>query len=186
MTKRTQISIEQKVWLCDRKQRLNETHEQLAREFDRHFGVDWKLTKSTLSGVLKNAHKWKAAHESEGNASKKLKVAREPELEEALVTWLNAVTANTGKVSDQLLTNKAKEIAVEMNITGLTFSHGWIAGFKSRYNVKSYKMHGEAKSADVEGIELARAELPALIDQYALEDVYNYAVARGYSISVQR
>jgi hypothetical protein len=174
MTKRNQISIDQKVWLCDRKQSHKESHDVLSREFDRHFKVDLKLTKSTISGILLQADKWRVAYESEASSSKKVKVAKEPQLEQVMVTWLNTITANSGKVSDQLLTDKAKEVATEMGITGLAFSHGWLAGFKSRYNVRSYKLHGEAKAADVDGVELARTDLPALIDQYALEDVYNY------------
>ena len=67
MTKRNQISIDQKVWLCDRKKSHKESHDVLSREFDRHFKVDLKLTKSTISGIVLQADKWRVVYESEAS-----------------------------------------------------------------------------------------------------------------------
>ena len=84
---RNQLTTEQRLWLCDRKRSTGESHTQLAAAFDQHFKVDMKLSKGTISGILKDLDKWKAAAESYAVENKKLRLAHEPKLEEALVLW---------------------------------------------------------------------------------------------------
>jgi hypothetical protein len=158
--KRIQLSVEEKLWLCERKKSHKETNAQLAVAFDKHFDVTYALTKSTLSGILKDGDKWRAAVAVQaacGKPTKRLRSAKEPQLEEALVTWLTITVSNCGPVSDLLLTNKAKKIAEELGCEGIAFSTGWLRNFKGRYNVKSYKLVGEASSADDECNELRTA-----------------------------
>ena len=60
--------------------------------FDKHFKVNMNLSKGTISGILKDAEKWKDASESYAVEAKKLRLAHEPKLEEALVFWLDTCT----------------------------------------------------------------------------------------------
>ena len=60
---RNQLTVEQKVWLIERRESHKETYEQLARSFDTHFKVNYALSKTTISTILKNADTLKAASE---------------------------------------------------------------------------------------------------------------------------
>ena len=68
----------------------------------------------TISGILKDADEWQDASESNAVEAKKLRLAHEPRLEEALVFWLDTYTSNGGTFTDRLLQMQAQAIAVEM------------------------------------------------------------------------
>jgi hypothetical protein len=51
------------------------------------------------------------------------------------------------------------------------YSPGWLQRFKHRYCMKSYVLHGEAGSANQEGIELARRNLQLLLQDGG--NIYN-------------
>ena len=55
----------------------------------------------------------------------------------------------------------------------LILSHGWLAKWKGRHGVFSVRLHGEAGSADQQGVGRAQAELPGIIGRYKPEDVFN-------------
>ena len=77
-------------------------------------------------------------------------------------------------LQDDLLQEKAKEIAAAANITSFASSNGWLAGFKKRFVISSKGLHGEAADADAAGVEHAQQSLPALLTEleYDKEDVF--------------
>ena len=60
---------------------------------------------------------------------------------------------------------KANEIAQAMGIEDFKASSGWLANFKKRHGIRSFKLHGEASSADMAGVALAKEKLPSLIKE---------------------
>jgi hypothetical protein len=42
---------------------------------------------------------------------------------------------------------------------------GWLDKFKKRNGIRSFKLHGEARSADMAGVALAKEKLPGLIKE---------------------
>jgi len=64
-----------------------------------------------------------------------------------------------------VLISKANEIAEKMNIEDFQATGGWLEKFKSRNGIRSFKLHGEARSANMSGVEFAREKLPALIEE---------------------
>ena len=55
------------------------------------------------------------------------------------------------------------------------FSAGWFARFKTRYNLRNIRLHGEAASADREAVDSFRENLKKLIidEGYSPKQVYN-------------
>ena len=56
----------------------------------------------------------------------------------------------------------------------LILSYGWLCNWKRRHGVFSVHLHGEAGSADQEGVARAQRELPSILNNFRLEDVFNY------------
>jgi hypothetical protein len=55
---------------------------------------------------------------------------------------------------------KANELAQAMGIEDFKATLGWLDKFKKRNGIRSFKLHGEARSADMAGVALAKEKLP--------------------------
>ena len=51
--------------------------------------------------------------------------------------------------------------------------YGWLCNWKRRHGVFSVRLHGEAGSADQEGVARAQRELPSILNNFRLEDAFN-------------
>ena len=98
-----------------------------------------------------------------------------PDLERALIEWIQKAE---GKIiiSAEVIKEKArffwKNIPQYAEKEMPPFSNGWLQGFQTRYNIKSYKQHGEAGSV----AELAEQEIVAIqqaISAYSPQDQFN-------------
>jgi hypothetical protein len=79
-------------------------------------------------------------------------------------------------LTDEILRGKAMQLGPRFEVSAkFGCSPGWLQRFKHRYCIKSYVSHGEAGSANQEGIELARRNLRVLLQEggYEAENVYN-------------
>ncbi|KAI8598473.1 hypothetical protein EDD21DRAFT_382367 [Dissophora ornata] len=54
-------------------------------------------------------------------------------------------------------------------------TEGWLSRFKSRHGLKSYRLHEEAASVDVESLPAAIQDIRTKIAGYQLEDIFNAA-----------
>jgi hypothetical protein len=55
-------------------------------------------------------------------------------------------------VADDLLLEKAKEFGEILGISTLLYSKGWMANFKTRYNLSKFKIVGESASISADDI----------------------------------
>jgi hypothetical protein len=55
-----------------------------------------------------------------------------------------------------VLISKSNEIAEKMNIKYFQATGGWLEKFKSRNGIRSFKLLGEARPANLSGVEFAR------------------------------
>ncbi len=79
--------------------------------------------------------------------------------------WFRQARARGALISDRLLVEKAKEVAVELKIDNFKGSDGWLAGFKARHNIKLQHSKGESGSADLEGVDIARTLVGQIITE---------------------
>lgn len=91
--------------------------------------------------------------------------------------------ANGVAVDGALLKEQALKLARELGISQDSFkaSQGWFERMKARHGLVSIKLHGEAGSADLLGVQSARANLPKLLEErdadgyiYTADDVFNF------------
>ena len=79
-------------------------------------------------------------------------------------------------VLDQMMMEKAKQLAVVLGVEEFKASPGWLQNFKKRHGLLRRNAHGESNSADTSGVELARRAVPKIIEDgsYKPEDVFNF------------
>ena len=85
-----------------------------------------------------------------------------PELEAALVLWVEQQEARGLTIKGGLIKMKAERIGNALNIQNLRLSDGWLASFKEWHMLQDQRMHGEAGSArlkDADAREGLDAEL---------------------------
>ena len=71
------------------------------------------------------------------------------------------------------LSEKAKEIAVQLGFNALRASNGWFDRWKKKHNIKKMTISGE--SGDVSGSTVSswQKRLPEIVRGYGVEDVWN-------------
>ncbi|CAG8851876.1 34465_t:CDS:1, partial [Racocetra persica] len=72
-----------------------------------------------------------------------------------------------------LLQAKAKEFANKFEITGFNASDGWLANFKKRNIISSYRRRGEAGSVPLEDVLKFHLELQDVLRNYEPRDIFN-------------
>lgn len=98
------------------------THENIAELFE--------ISKSTVGDILKNKDKWLAVTESSPDANKKRDRAGEwPQLEEALVIWVNLANEANNTITGAILSQKAVQFAQRLNISDFKSSQASINFF---------------------------------------------------------
>ena len=106
---------------------------EIAAEFDIH--------QSTLSTILMNKVSLKASSTS---GSKNRKRNRDPtwtDVDTALRLWFSAARVQSVPISGEILRSKAEELAAELDpTTRWSCSNGWISRWKTRHNIKQWRI----------------------------------------------
>uniref|UniRef100_H3A9C9 HTH CENPB-type domain-containing protein n=1 Tax=Latimeria chalumnae TaxID=7897 RepID=H3A9C9_LATCH len=77
-------------------------------------------------------------------------------------------------VSGEILKAKAEKFPADLNIDDFKATNWWLDRWKKRYDVVFKRAHGEKKDADIpSAINWIENELPATLQRYKPEDVYN-------------
>ena len=123
-----------------------------------------------ISDILRSSEKWLSLEDS---VSTKKSEGHYGQLEEALWLWFGSIRSRNLAISDEMLRVKAKEFGEVMGITGLTYSSGWLQGFKKRHGIKIRVIHGEAASVDMEVVEEGQRNLRDALHEYVPANIYN-------------
>ena len=107
---------------------------------------------------------------------RKMRIQKFEDMTSNLLSWCQAAfAANLEGLSDALLLEKSRSLAVEMgfeNLDGLNLD--WIQRFKKRHNIKTRKQVGEAGNVDQQSVEDWKASaLPEIKAQYGDNDIFN-------------
>ncbi|CAB4491435.1 unnamed protein product [Rhizophagus irregularis] len=171
---RTAISDEIKYKICNYQiKNPNISHENIAIYFNRLHNINIK--RPTISKILKDRERWLSITNNTSSTYRHREV-KYPSLEQALSIWVKQALSKNMILSDNILREKAKEFAQDLNIAenAIGFSNGWLGGFKSRNNLSKQRIHGESNSAPLSTLPELRAELQELISKYDPNDVFNF------------
>lgn len=131
------------------------------------------MAPSTITSILKKEDAIRAADEN----SKKKRFAKGefPDLENALVKWMNQARNSNVPVGGQILREKAKFFATRLGISNEDFrcSDGWFDRFKKRNNIKFKKVCGESASVSTELCSEWKAKLKTIIQEYEAKNIFN-------------
>ena len=145
----------------------NVTQTELAKRFE--------VPRTTIIGIIKSKEMIQNAIES-GNASKRIRIksSRNEELEQAILIWFKQVRSQNISVIGQLLQEKAREIAAQLQISEFRASNGWLEKFLRRHSITLKSVQGEV--GDINWIEVNNWQQGALQDilkQYSPNDIFN-------------
>jgi hypothetical protein len=114
-----------------------------------------ELKSGTVSGIVKQSEKWLSIADGQETGTR-TRSSKEPELEAALYAWRQHQLQGGGKVRDEDLRDKARELAAAMGINtdrsdkGLSFSSGWLDRFKKRNSIQQSRYNRAKANKDDE------------------------------------
>lgn len=196
----------QKRSLIEEVTRRASTHEPVAcREMalwcKEAFGLMKTPGKSTVARVLKDAKEVSTTRATVGISKKfRTRSGASPRLEHALFTWVCNQYSLRRMISGPMIIEKARRLQEQRNAElpdepklTLNFSAGWLVNFKRRWNLRSFKTHGEGGDADMNAVEQALPDLMSKIRQFDPQNVFNadecglfYKLAPDRTVSLQR
>ena len=139
--------------ICEHKTK-NPTINQntLAAWASKEFGV--KITQSGISLILKKRSELVSLGEAD-LAAKRPRVAKNPQLEEVLATWILQCQTRRVGLSRELIKVKAKSVAERLGIPkdAVKIFDGWKQRFQERNKLLCIKIHSESGLADQEVID---------------------------------
>jgi hypothetical protein len=68
----------------------------------------------------------------------------------------------------------ASDLGLEFDTKEFNFSHKWLAGFKQAFGISRMRLHGEGADANLQSVEIVRKELPPLLADTPLSNIYNF------------
>ncbi|KZW00947.1 hypothetical protein EXIGLDRAFT_761236 [Exidia glandulosa HHB12029] len=145
-TRKTRLyNIDRKAICCYAKAHPEARQEDIAARY----GVE----RSTISKILKQKQKWMSVPEGEELKIIKHRPSKFPALEKRLLIQLKQCARETPPVTltDQLIRNKARDVAKEIGISEDKFkaSSGWVENFKHRHNIRRGVLIGRRRHRNV-------------------------------------
>jgi len=170
--KHTSYTFQQKLEIVSRI-RNGETQAKVSREQG--------IPESTLRGWLKDEGKIRdftdELDQPEGMARKRARTAQDPVVDRALYSWFVEKRADGTPISGPILQSQATQIAQTLHGDSNTLlcSEGWLARWKRRHGIRSVRITGEIRSADVEAAEAFLPQLQAIVEEEDLvaDQIYN-------------
>ena len=134
--------------------------------------LGFRIPASTLNRIRAERDRWFTTLHLE---RRRLRVGLHQDLEDALLTWAHHWLEHNGAITYALLQAQAMEVGRTLNIHGFGYSQGWVNRFCRRHGLALRRRVGEAASANMANVELARNSIPmALANLRARpQDVFN-------------
>jgi hypothetical protein len=113
------------------------------------------LPASTLNSIFAKENEIREQIQKCGNACKKRKTSKEStiaELGTLLFTWCQQARASNIPIDGTILREKAKIIAVQLNIDYFSAYNGWLSRFKYRHGLVFKKLAGESAEVSVKSL----------------------------------
>lgn len=127
------LTNEQRQALCIKAAASKVTQAQLCFWAKEEFALTGPLNQSTVSRILAEKDKY-IAIESNNLAQKRKTYVEHPQLEAALSHWLLVSSHNNQRLQGDMIKEKGRAFAQLLGIDDkISFSNGWLTGFKKRH-----------------------------------------------------
>lgn len=178
LKRRKQFSLEEKLSILED---VNSGRKKV--EVAKKFGI----SKSTLSGILKDSKKLEQQAKTAGFDPKRrrMRTAQYDDIDKATLSWLEDVRSKNIPVTGPLLRERALHYAGELGHEDFRASEGWLARFRNRYGVRARapcEEHAESNDAPppklTKANEWTEATIKSIIaGDITPQDVFNVAEA---------
>ena len=115
--------------------------------------------------------------ESEGLSRKRLRLAKDGDLDQALYHWFVQKRSDGAPITGPMVMKKAGDLDKQLNGNESTFraSSGWLMRWKKRHRIGCNAISGEIKSADNEAADAYPLKLRDILEEggYNEDQVYN-------------
>ncbi|CAI5743205.1 unnamed protein product [Hyaloperonospora brassicae] len=126
----------QKRQLCIKFAQVKMTQQELCQWAKREFQLAHLPHQSTISKILARTEELTQMAPRDLSARRKGLVTH-PELDTALCNWVLCARHNGLKISGDIIKSQARALAAQLGIAStMSFSNGWLGGFKKRYNIR--------------------------------------------------
>ncbi|KAF1326633.1 Ars binding protein 1, partial [Globisporangium splendens] len=126
----------QKRLLCVKFSQVKMTQQELCVWAKEEFSLVNLPHQSTISKILARAGELTSMTSKDLSARRKGLVTC-PELDTALCNWVLYARQNNKKLSGDMIKEKARQLAATLGLgSKMTFSNGWLGGFKKRHNIR--------------------------------------------------
>ncbi|KAF4041199.1 DDE superfamily endonuclease [Phytophthora infestans] len=126
----------QKRQLCIKFSQVKMTQQELCHWAKREFQLTHLPHQSTISKILARSEELTQMAPRDLSARRKGLVTH-PELDTALCNWVLCARHNGLKISGDIIKSQARSLAAQLGIAStMSFSNGWLGGFKKRYNIR--------------------------------------------------
>ncbi|XP_071508679.1 tigger transposable element-derived protein 4-like [Diadema antillarum] len=131
--------------------------------------------RTQIQNILKRKQEWIEVFERNVPLDRKRKNRKtaNDELNAILYEWFKDCTARLLPVSGPLLQQKARDVAVQLQLDDFKASNGWLEAFRRRHNIIFGKMNGESGGVETDVVDDWKQRLPELCADYDLRDIYN-------------
>ena len=161
------ISVTWKKMCAYKKNHPNATQEEICA-----LGLEdsVEIGQMTSSDILHGAEKWLSTEDL--NSTKESK-GHFTQLEASLWTRFGNISSQSLAISDDMLWMKANEFGESLGVAGLSYSTGWLQGFKKCHGIKMPVIHGESASVEADIVEEERRKLRKTLCGYSRDCIYN-------------
>ena len=127
----------------------------------------------TLNKILKNRDVIEASC-SNTDGRKRQRSGHFPEIDSAIIKWIQASRDKCAMLSGSLIEAKADEFAAQLGFPYFKANDGWLGRLKKREGLVYKKLHGEGKSADIPSRDKWLDEIwPRLMENYDPDQIWN-------------
>ncbi|XP_071496810.1 tigger transposable element-derived protein 4-like [Diadema antillarum] len=126
--------------------------------------------RTQIQNILKRKQEWIEVFERNVPLDRKRKNRKtaNDELNAILYEWFKDCTARLFPVSGPLLQQKARDVAVQLQLDDFKASNGWLEAFRRRHNIIFGKMNGEIGGVETDVVDDWKQRLPELCADYDL------------------
>ncbi|CAF3328501.1 unnamed protein product [Rotaria socialis] len=167
MTSRRELCLEEKMNLIKEKE-LGASHRQLSDKFQISLGA--------VSNIWKRKCEYTNDYETNRNkkVKRKLKNDSSQEINENVYEWFVPQRAKNISIGGPVLQEYARKVGEELDPSNnFKASNGWLARFRTRYNIQFRVICGESRSVDQNTVDYWKTRLTNIIEHYDPDDIFN-------------
>ena len=168
-----ELSLEDKIKLIKSRDLTNAPHRELADQFG--------IGKTTVSDILKRKDVYIKQFEESLPINRKRKERKTDisKVNELMFQWFQIARERGIPISGPLLQEKARKYTEELGISKFTASNGWLATFKSRHEIKTFRVNGESLDVNPVTVDNWKGRL-ADIQQAFVRKTFSTVMKLGY------